>query len=186
MQTDPDLSQTSQPSPQRSPSFFAIAPAPTRLDARFMWSHPLHAISLGAGCGLSPVMPGAMGTLFAWLAFTLLDRYLHPVAWGLLIGVGFVVGLVATDFTARTLRLADTRLIVWDKIVAFWVVLLMVTPASFSAQFAAFALFRFFDMVTPPPLDFYDRPLKGGMLIMVDDMIAAFFTLIVIALWRSA
>jgi phosphatidylglycerophosphatase A len=93
---------------------------------------------------------------------------------------------VATDFTARTLRLADTRLIVWDKIVAFWVVLLMVTPASFSAQFAAFALFRFFDIVTPPPLDFYDRQLKGGMGIMVDDMIAAFFTLIVIAFWRSA
>jgi phosphatidylglycerophosphatase A len=186
MQTDPDLTQTSQPSQQRSRSFFTIAPVPTRLDARFMWSHPLHAISLGAGCGLSPVMPGTMGTLFAWLAFTLLDRYLNAVAWGLLIAVGFFVGLVATDFTARTLRLADTRLIVWDKIVAFWVVLLMVTPASFSAQFAAFALFRFFDIVTPPPLDFYDRQLKGGMGIMVDDMIAAFFTLIVIAFWRSA
>ena len=186
MQTDPDLTQTSQPSKQRFLSFFAIAPAPTRLDARFMWSHPLHAISLGMGGGLSPMMPGTMGTLFAWLAFTLLDRYLNAVEWGVLIALGFVVGLVATDFTARTLRLANTRLIVWDKMVAFWVVLLMVTPASFSAQFAAFALFRFFDMVTPPPLDFYDRPLKGGMLIMVDDMIAAFFTLIVIALWRSA
>jgi phosphatidylglycerophosphatase A len=186
MQTDPDLTQTSQPSQQRSPSFFAIAPAPTRLDARFMWSHPLHAISLGAGCGLSPVMPGTMGTLFAWLAFTLLNRYLNAVEWGLLIALVFFVGLVATDFTSRTLRLADTRLIVWDQIVAFWVVLLMVTPASFSAQFAAFVLFRFFDMVTPPPIDFYDRQLRGGMGIMVDDMIAAFFTLLVIALWRSA
>jgi phosphatidylglycerophosphatase A len=186
MQTDPDLTQTSQPSQQRASSFFAVASAPTRLDACFMWSHPLHAISLGAGCGLSPVMPGTMATLFAWLAFTLLERYLNAVTWGLLIAVGFFVGLVATDFTARTLRLADTRLIVWDKIVAFWVVLLMVTPASFSAQFAAFVLFRFFDMVTPPPLDFYDHQLKGGVGIMVGDMIAAFFTLIVIALWRSA
>jgi len=132
------------------------------------------------------VMPGTMAALFAWLAFTLLNRYLNAVEWGLLIALGFVVGLVATDFTARTLRLADTRLIVWDKFVAFWVVLLMVTPASFSAQFAAFVLFRFFDMVTPPAMDFYDRPLRGGMGIMVDDMIAAFFTLIVIALWRSA
>jgi len=61
-----------------------------------------------------------------------------------------------------------------------------VTPASFSAQFAAFVLFRFFDMVKPPPIGFYHRQLKGGMGIMVDDMIAAFFTLIVIALWRSA
>jgi len=131
-------------------------------------------------------MPGTMGTLFAWLAFTLLNRYLSAATWGLLIALGFLVGLVATDFTARTLRLADTRLIVWDKIVAFWVVLLMVTPASFSAQFAAFVLFRFFGMVTPPPIDFYDRQLKGGMGIMVDDITAAFFTLIVIALWRNA
>ena len=186
MQTDPDLTQTSQPSKPRPLSFFAIAPAPTRLDARFMWSHPLHAISLGLGGGLSPMMPGTMGTLLAWLAFTLLNRYLNAVAWGLLIALGFFVGLAATDFTARTLRLADTRLIVWDKIVGFWVVLLMVTPASFSAQFAAFVLFRFFDMVKPAPIDFYDRQLRGGMRIMVDDLIAAFLTLFVIALWRSA
>jgi phosphatidylglycerophosphatase A len=187
MQTDPDPALAPALSKQRSSSHYAGASdASPALNASFMWSHPLHAISLGFGSGLSAIMPGTMGTLFAWLSFTVLNRYLNAVEWGLLIGVGFLAGLAITDFTARKLRRTDPSAIVWDEIVAFWLVLLMVTPASFAAQCAAFVLFRFFDMVKPPPIGYYERKLKGGIGIMVDDMLAAFFTLIVIALWRSA
>ena len=69
---------------------------------------------------------------------------------------------------------------------AFWLVLLMVTPVSFTGRLWAFILFRFFDMVKPPPIRYFDRHLKGGFGIMFDDLVAAFFTLLVIALWRMA
>jgi len=171
----------------RDPADFAGTAA---LDARFAWSHPLHAISLGFGSGLAPALPGATGTLLGWASFLILNRWLSPLAWGILIAVGFLIGLVATEFTTRRMQrlLPDgtaTHAIVWDHIVAFWLVLLMVTPSSFSGQLAAFCLFRFFDTVKLPPVRYYQRKLKGGARIMVDDAVAAFLTLIVFALWRS-
>ena len=51
---------------------------------------------------------------------------------------------------------------------------------------ACFIVFRFFDMVKPPPIGYFDRRLKGGFGIMFDDLVAAFFTLLVIALWRMS
>jgi phosphatidylglycerophosphatase A len=79
---------------------------------------------------------------------------------------------------------ADPSPVVWDEIIAFWLVLLLVTPATFVGQLWAFIVFRFFDMVKPPPIRHFDRHLKGGFGIMFDDIVAAFFTLLVIALWR--
>jgi phosphatidylglycerophosphatase A len=159
---------------------------PRRATARFMLSHPLHLISLGFGSGLSPIMPGTMGTLFAWASFAVLNRYLTVLDWGLLIAVGFVAGISITGFTATRLGIEDPSPVVWDEVVAFWLVMVMVTPVSVTGQVWAFVVFRFFDMVKPPPIRYFDRRLKGGFGIMFDDLVAAFFTLLVIALWRMA
>lgn len=149
-----------------------------------MLSHPFHWFSLGFGSGLSPVMPGTMGTLFAWAAFAALDGRLTVVQWAVLIVVGFVAGIYVTGFTARRMGTDDPSPVVWDEIVAFWLVLVFVAPETFVGQLWAFLLFRFFDMVKPPPIRYFDRRVKGGFGIMLDDLVAAFFTLLVIALWR--
>jgi phosphatidylglycerophosphatase A len=154
-------------------------------NARFMLSHPLHILSLGFGSGLSRVMPGTAGTLFGWLSFDALSGYLSALEWTMLIVGGFAAGCWFTGFTARRLGVDDPSPVVWDEIVAFWLVLLFVTPASFAAQLGAFVVFRFFDMVKPPPIGYFDRRLHGGFGIMFDDLVAAFFTLLAIALWRS-
>ena len=70
------------------------------------------------------------------------------------------------------------------KLIAIWLVLLVVTPASFKMQLWAFVLFRFFDMVKPPPIRYFERRFKGGFGVMWDDNAAAFYTLLVLALWR--
>ncbi len=157
---------------------------PRRATARFMLSHPLHVISLGFGSGLSPLMPGTFGTLFAWLSFAALAGRLTVAEWGVLIVVGFVAGVGITGFTAKRLGIDDPSPVVWDEIVAFWLVLLFVTPETFVGQLAAFVIFRFFDMVKPPPIRYFDRHFSGGFGIMIDDLVAAFLTLLVIALWR--
>ncbi|HTH59456.1 MAG TPA: phosphatidylglycerophosphatase A [Paraburkholderia sp.] len=177
-----------EPTPRAAdePPAAAAKTGPRVADARFMLTHPWHIISLGFGSGLSRIAPGTAGTLFAWAVFEALYRYLSVLDWGLLIVVGFFAGIWITDFTAKKMRTDDPSAVVWDEIVAFWLVLLMVTPVSFTGRLWAFVLFRFFDMVKPPPIRYFDRRLKGGFGIMFDDLVAAFCTLLVIALWRMS
>jgi phosphatidylglycerophosphatase A len=189
MQTDPSLGPADDligSTPPKAPDPRPPRPGPRRATARFMLSHPLHILSLGFGSGLSPVAPGTVGTLFGWASFAVLSRYLTVIDWGLLIAVGFVGGIAICGFTAKKLGVDDPSPVVWDEIIAFWLVLLMVTPVTLAGQFAAFIVFRFFDMVKPPPIGYFDRRLKGGFGIMFDDLVAAFFTLLVIALWRMS
>lgn len=176
---------------QIDPADPAAAPLPphatrrTRPTAQFMLSHPAHVFSLGFGTGLARFAPGTVGSLFGWVSFAALDPYLTPRDWLGLIVVGFCAGVWLTGFTARKMGTADPGPVNWDEIVAVWLVMLMVTPASFGAQCGAFLLFRFFDMVKPPPVSYFDRNFKGGLGIMLDDLVAAFLTLLVIALWRA-
>ncbi len=158
--------------------------APKRASVSLLLSHPAHFFSLGFGSGLSPLAPGTVGTLYAWLSFIVLNRYLDATAWAALLCVGLVAGVWLTGYTARSMNTSDPSAIVWDEIVAFWLVLWLITPASLLAQVVAFALFRYFDAAKPGPVGWADRRFKGGLGIMLDDLIAAGCTLFVIALWQ--
>lgn len=156
---------------------------------RFTFSHPAHAIALGFGTGLSPVAPGTAGTLWAWLAWLVLQLWLPASALGWVIAASLAVGWWACTRTADHLGQLDPGHIVWDEVVAFWVVLWLVMPAGFWAQLVAFGLFRFFDAAKPGPVGWADRVFKGfgwrgGLGILFDDLVAASCTLFVIALWR--
>lgn len=166
---------------------------PRRASARFLRAHPAHWLALGFGSGLSPVAPGTVGTLWAWVAFLVLDRWLGDAGWAALIGLSLPLGVWACTRTAQHLGTADPGAIVWDEVLAFWLVLWLVMPAGLPAQAAAFALFRFFDAVKPGPVGWADRCFKPrpgqaigwrqGFGIVFDDLVAAGCTLAVIALW---
>ena len=163
--------------------------APRRASAAFMLAHPAHAIALGFGSGLSPFAPGTVGTLWGWMSFLVLMPWLSAAQMGLLIAGGALVGWWACTTTARNLRVADPGAIVWDEIVAFWLVLWLAMPMGLWGQIVAFALFRFFDAAKPGPVRWADGLFKGfgwrgGWGILFDDFVAAFCTLLVIALWR--
>ena len=105
-------------------------PAAVRPSAAFMRQHPAHWLALGLGSGLSPKAPGTVGTLWAWLSFLLLDRWLTPSwgdrGWAGLLLLSLAVGLWACTVTAQHLRTADPGAIVWDEVLAFWLVLWLV------------------------------------------------------------
>ena len=158
-------------------------------------SRALHAvasgacIALGFGSGLSPVAPGTAGTLWAWLAYVVMQNWLGPVAIGLVIAAALAIGWWACTVTAAHMRVLDPGSIVWDEVIAFWIVLWLVMPAGCAGQFAAFALFRLFDAVKPGPVAWADDLFhgfgwRGGFGIIFDDLVAAFCTLLVIAAWR--
>ncbi|MDP5009575.1 MAG: phosphatidylglycerophosphatase A [Glaciimonas sp.] len=164
------------------------SPKKIKATAAFMLTHPAHYIAQGFGSGLSPIMPGTCGTLFAWLSFVVLSsrwpEYFSTINWLVIIAAGFVVGVWTCQVTGRHLNSPDDGSMVWDEIIAFWLVLVVVTPANLWVQFWAFIVFRFFDMVKPQPIAYFDRRLKGGFGVMWDDIVAAFYTLLVFALWR--
>ena len=160
------------------------------LNRRFLLSHPAHFIALGAGSGLSRLAPGTAGTLWAWAVFALLQVWLTPFQMGMLIAASTLVGWWACTVTARHMGVADPGAIVWDEVIAFWLVLWLVTPTTFAGQLGAFALFRYFDAAKPGPVRWADSLFKGfgwrgGWGIIFDDLVAAFCTLLVFAIWRS-
>lgn len=168
--------------------------APHRPTWRFLLAHPAHLLALGFGSGLSPVAPGTVGTLWAWAAYALLAPHLNDRAWVAVFVAGTALGWWACTVTARDLAVADPGAVVWDEVLAFWLMLWVLAPAELPTQCVAFALFRFFDAVKPGPVAWADGLFKiprgqpigwaQGFGILLDDGVAALCALLVMALWR--
>ena len=137
-------------------SRFAARPTPA-----FMLSHPAHIFALGFGSGLARIAPGTFGTLWAWLTFWCLAPWMTDALWGYTLLGSTLLGWWACAITARNMGVLDPGRIVWDEVVAFWLVLWVLTPAGFATQAAAFVLFRFFDAVKPGPVGWADALFHG-------------------------
>jgi phosphatidylglycerophosphatase A len=154
-----------------------------RPDRAFLVHHPAHFIALGFGAGLSPHAPGTFGTLVAIPIAALLWAYAGDAAFIAAVGLLFALGVWAAAVTGRDLGVPDHGAIVWDEVVAFLLVLYFVGDDPLRIAFA-FALFRFFDIVKPPPIRQLDAALKNGFGVMADDILAAGYTLLVLAVWQ--
>jgi phosphatidylglycerophosphatase A len=152
-----------------------------RPTVRLLLSHPSHFVALGFGSGLAPKGPGTAGTLAAWLLYPLLRGNLSDLQLLGFLLASFIFGIMACGRTGRDLGVADHGAIVWDEVVAFWLVLAF-TPPTLLWQAVAFGLFRFFDIVKPPPIRWVDERTRGGLGVMLDDLLAAGFSLLVLAL----
>lgn len=173
---------------------------PALVKPTFKWVYQTtgRTIAFGFGSGLSPIAPGTAGTLWAWAAFLLGEYFLSTEDFLWIIGGGILLGCWVCGHASEELGKKDFGGIVWDEIIAFWLVLIFIMPANIWMQAAAFALFRFFDAVKPGPIGIIDRHFKNlegdqtsssilqilwrGFGIMVDDLAAAFFTLLIMAL----
>lgn len=166
---------------------------------RFLLSHPAHFVACGLGSGLSPVAPGTVGTLFAWATYPLL-RLVYPEDgnFALFLGLMAAFGIWCMHIAGRHLGVTDHGAIVWDEIVPFWTVLLFLPAAllpsahgvgvSWSGvlwQGAGFALFRLFDIYKPSPADYFDREVKNSFGVLMDDVVAAGYTLLVLAVAKQ-
>ena len=91
-----------------------------------------------------------------------------------------MIGVWACGVTGRDLGVADHGSMVWDEVVAFLLVLAIV-PRELAWQAAAFVVFRAFDIAKPPPIRQLERRYGGGFGVMFDDLLAAGYTLLVLA-----
>ena len=132
---------------------------------------PVHFFALGFGSGLAPKAPGTAGTLVG----VLLDPLLRPLGleWRVaLVALMFVAGVWLCGESARRLGAHDHPGIVWDEIVGY-LALMLVLPAGWDWALAGFVVFRFFDIVKPWPIRQLDHGVGGGFGIMLDDIMAA-------------
>lgn len=151
-----------------------------RPTARFALSHPAHFVALGFGAGLFPWAPGTAGTLLAVPLWWLIGGSGEPLLLFGLLAILFALGIWACELTGRHLGVSDHGAMCWDEVVAFLLVLAIV-PDDPWWQGAAFFLFRAFDVVKPPPIRQLEKRFKGGFGVMFDDLLAAGYTLLVLA-----
>ncbi|PXY98237.1 phosphatidylglycerophosphatase A family protein [Gilliamella apicola] len=138
-------------------------------------TNPIHLLAVGLGSGMSPIMPGTMGSAMAiplWLLFNGLQPYLY---W-ILIVVAFIFGCFLCQKTSDDTHTHDSGHIVWDEFVGMWITLFFIPQISVLWVAIAFVAFRVFDMAKPWPIRWFDKRVPGGFGIMVDDVIAAIFS----------
>ena len=139
-------------------------------------------LAIGGGSGLAPWAPGTVGTLVACVL--VYGLWQLPWAWQLVVvlaALGAGPGICAEG--SRQLGRHDPGAVVWDEIAAF-MALALVTPRSPQWLALAFVLFRIFDVVKPWPIRDVDHRLGGGLGIMLDDILAAGYAAVCLALLR--
>jgi phosphatidylglycerophosphatase A len=144
---------------------------------------PVHFLAFGFGAGLAPKAPGTFGSLVGLLAaWWLLEL---PLLWRIAVVVAVIAGGVwICGESARRLGRHDDQRIVLDEVAGVLLTSLVVAEKSLFAFALVFVFFRFFDIVKPWPIRDVDHSLKGGLGIMLDDLIAALFAAVCVATIR--
>ncbi|MBS9957372.1 phosphatidylglycerophosphatase A [Vibrio alginolyticus] len=138
--------------------------------------NPWHLLATGFGSGLSPFIPGTMGTLAA-VPFFLLLAQLPFTAYVIVVLISCVIGIQICQVTSADMKVHDHGSIVWDEFAGFWITMSIVPALNIPLTewkwlITGFILFRFFDMVKPWPIGWLDKRVHGGLGIMVDDIVA--------------
>ncbi len=142
--------------------------------------NPWHFLAVGFGSGLSPIIPGTMGTLASVPLYWLLAHL--PFGWYLLVVlVSAIIGITICQRTSDDMGVHDHGSIVWDEFVGFWITMAVAPSLGWHWIVTGFLLFRAFDMIKPWPISWLDKKVKGGFGIMIDDVLAGFLAMI--ALW---
>jgi phosphatidylglycerophosphatase A len=141
-------------------------------------TNPNHFFAFGFGSGLMRWAPGTFGTLAAIPIFWLIQDLSWPlyVSW---LVVTFVLGVYWCDRSSKALGVHDHGGIVWDEMVGYWLTMFL-APAGLWWMLIGFIVFRFFDILKPWPINFVDRKVGGGFGIMIDDILAAVYSWLVL------
>ena len=145
---------------------------------------PVHFVAFGFGAGLAPRAPGTFGSAVGMLAaWWLLDL---PLPWrAAIVAAVIAIGIFVCGESARRLQRHDDQRIVFDEIAGVLLTSLVVAEATLFALLLVFVFFRFFDILKPWPIRDVDHSLRGGLGIMLDDLIAALYAAACVATIRA-
>jgi phosphatidylglycerophosphatase A len=138
-------------------------------------------VSTWFGAGLLPVSPGSWGSLASLPCAWAISSLWGVAGLAIAAGIVLIVGWWAAATVARVSAIEDPGAVVVDEVAAQWVVLLP-APLDPLAYALAFLLFRIFDIWKPWPVRWADRHVHGGFGIMLDDLLAAVYALLVLSI----
>lgn len=141
--------------------------------------NPVHFLAFGFGSGLIKPAPGTWGSLAGTIfAIFLWEMTACSACFWLLTVVGFFAGIFICERASNDLGVHDDGRIVWDEILAIWLIFALLPDYNWLNYGLAFLLFRLFDILKPYPIRQFDQKLHGGLGIMFDDILAAIYSLI--------
>lgn len=126
------------------------------------------------GAGLSPFAPGTVGTVVAWAAVAAAPQ-IAAHWWLVIAALAFAGGWYYVERAQRITGAHDAGWIVIDEAAAYWLIYGLV-GGGIMQQAAIFFLFRFFDIVKPPPARRIDKTWHSSLGVMADDIVAALWT----------
>lgn len=152
-----------------------------RPSAAWVFSRPDRILAFGFGSGLIYPAPGTWGTLAGWALWFLFLQGLSDAWVVFVLLLSFLVGCQVSQRCGDALGVPDHSGMNWDEIVSIWLVLWLL-PAGFWSQLLGVVLFRVFDILKPPPIAAMDQRFRNGFGVMIDDVVAAAYTLLVAAI----
>lgn len=139
-------------------------------------------IATGAGSGYLPKAPGTWASALTTLLWLAVAFWLGPFAqtsYLLIMAALFLAGVASAGAAEKLVDRPDPGLVVIDEVVG-QLLALCAAPAHPAAALAGFALFRLFDILKPFPIGWLDRHIHGGLGIMLDDLVAGLYALLVL------
>jgi len=144
-----------------------------KVSASQVFGSPVLFLAFGFGSGLAPRAPGTAGTVAAVPLYLLFAQFPSPLYLALLVVVA-VAGVWICQRASEHLGDHDHPGIVWDEFAGFLLTMIP-APLSWVWVLTGFVLFRLFDIWKPWPISWADRNVKGGLGIMLDDLMAGIF-----------
>lgn len=149
----------------------------------FNLKNPIHLFATGFGSGLLKPAPGTWGSLTGVMMSILLWHLTESVLFFLGLSlVSFIVGCYICEQASRDVSVHDDSRIVWDEIVAIFLMFAFLPEYNGLAYLLVFIFFRIFDILKPYPIRYFDQKLETGVGIMFDDILAAMYALMTLHL----
>ena len=149
------------------------------MEKKINLKNPVHFLAVGFGSGLLKPAPGTWGTLAGLMLSILLWNIAQSNLFFIFLAViSFIFGCYLCQKTSNDLGVHDDGRIVWDEIVAIFLMFAFLPEYNWFAYILTFIIFRIFDILKPYPIRYFDEKLESGLGIMVDDILAAIFALI--------
>ncbi len=145
------------------------------MSSEFNLKKPTHLLATVFGSGLAPIASGTFGTIASIPFCLFLVMSFSPVVNLVLLGALSLIGVVICNEVSKDLGKHDHGSIVIDEFAGLWLTFLFLPEITVFWVTVAFVLFRFFDIVKPPPIGWLDRRVSGGVGIMIDDLVAGVF-----------
>ncbi|PLY05474.1 MAG: phosphatidylglycerophosphatase A [Desulfuromonas sp.] len=142
--------------------------------------HFILFLSSNAGLGYAPVASGTFGTLAGIPCYFLLASLPWPL-WLLTFAALLFLSFWVADAAGKHYGVVDDGRIVIDELLGYLVTVALL-PFSWTAAIAGFFLFRLFDITKPPPARWFDRELKNGFGVVLDDVAAGIYAAIALRL----